>query len=63
MPLYEYTCNKCGRDFTALILKSNEKPTCPTHGCRSEEVTKKLSVFSCTTSNVASGSSFGGGGG
>lgn len=63
MPLYEYTCNKCGRDFTVLLLKSDEKPSCPTPGCKSEEVTKKLSVFSCAVPSGTSGSSFGGGGG
>jgi putative FmdB family regulatory protein len=63
VPIYEYICNKCGREFTALLMSSNKKVNCPTPGCESEDVKKKLSTFSCVVAGGTSGSSFGGGGG
>lgn len=63
VPIYEYMCNKCGREFTVLLMSSNEKATCPTPGCKSEDVTKQLSTFSCAVASGTSGGSLGGGGG
>ena len=63
MPLYEYICNKCGNEFTVLLVKSSQKPICTAQGCDSEDVTKKLSTFSCAIPGSTSGSPFSGGGG
>jgi putative FmdB family regulatory protein len=41
MPLFDYTCKKCGETFEALVLK-NTKPACPK--CKSEDLEKLLSV-------------------
>lgn len=41
MPLYEYTCRKCERDFE-LLIRSDETPQCPE--CGSRKLDKLLSV-------------------
>ncbi len=46
MPIYEYTCLKCGEEFVLLQkMGATEKDTaCPK--CGSQEAKKKLSAFS-----------------
>jgi putative FmdB family regulatory protein len=51
MPLFEYTCRKCGHEFEALVL-GMRKPVCPK--CKSEELEKKVSRV-----GVASGGGWG----
>ncbi|MBI1874967.1 MAG: zinc ribbon domain-containing protein [Acidobacteria bacterium] len=41
MPIYEYKCRGCGRQFEALALKATT-PTCP--GCSSGDLERLLSV-------------------
>ena len=57
MPLYEFTCAKCGKTFEELVGSSLDTSglTCPACGC--EDVEKLFSTFS------SSGPSDGGGGG
>ncbi|RUL83668.1 FmdB family zinc ribbon protein [Tautonia sociabilis] len=42
MPLYEYRCDSCGRDFEALVRGSSDRPTCPS--CGAQALTKQFSV-------------------
>ncbi|MEW6688274.1 MAG: zinc ribbon domain-containing protein [Pseudomonadota bacterium] len=42
MPIYEYSCSKCGHEFETLV-RSGSAPDCPK--CSSTELEKKLSVF------------------
>ena len=42
MPIYEYACRQCGREFEAFV-RSSTVPDCPV--CHSTELEKKLSVF------------------
>lgn len=42
MPIYEYTCTKCGKEFEKLVFGA-QKVYCV--ACGSEEVKKKFSVF------------------
>lgn len=42
MPIYEYACQQCGREFEALV-RSTTVPQCP--ACQSTELAKRLSVF------------------
>jgi putative FmdB family regulatory protein len=42
MPLYEYECSGCGRQFEYLT-RSGESPACP--GCAGRDLRKLLSVF------------------
>lgn len=46
MPIYEYSCSKCGHEFETLVRFSSV-PDCPS--CHSTELEKKLSVFATTT--------------
>lgn len=42
MPIYEYTCEKCGHDFEKLVF-GDSKVACTK--CESTKVRKKFSVF------------------
>ena len=46
MPLYEYECRKCGKEFTFLVgvIAENTDPRCP--HCRSKRLTKLISRVS-----------------
>lgn len=47
MPIYEYACHQCGREFEALV-RSSTVPACPS--CHSTDLAKLLSVFATATS-------------
>ena len=42
MPLYEYQCQSCSKEFE-LLVRGSETPECPS--CRSTDLQKRLSVF------------------
>ena len=42
MPIYEYTCGKCGHRFEALVPRPTAKAPCPE--CGSRKVTKLMSA-------------------
>ncbi len=47
MPIYEFSCNECGRVFDLMILGGDQvEMKCPQCGCR--EVTKLISATSHT---------------
>lgn len=43
MPLYEFTCAQCGRDFEELVSSASGPVKCP--DCKSDKVERKFSVF------------------
>ena len=49
MPLYEFQCKGCGREFEDLVLGS-ARPACPS--CNGQELERLLSVFAV---NAAAG--------
>jgi len=51
MPIFEYACTSCGREFERLVRPSSPAPQCP--DCRSEAVRKKLSAFAPLTGGGA----------
>lgn len=61
MPIYEYSCGKCGEVFSVFqSINASEKDTkCPK--CGSNEVKRMISSFSCCS--VSGGSSLGSSGG
>jgi putative FmdB family regulatory protein len=43
MPIYEYQCASCGREFETLVRGSSPAPECP--ACNGTDLRKKLSAF------------------
>lgn len=62
MPLYEYHCESCDRDFERRRpFKEADAPIqCPE--CQGAQVTRKVSLFFAITKNSSSASTFSGGG-
>jgi putative FmdB family regulatory protein len=50
MPLYEYACRQCDREFEALV-RSSETPECP--ACHSTDLQRLLSVFAAHTEGAS----------
>ena len=46
MPLFEYACRNCHREFELLVRESTEL-VCP--GCRGRDLEKRLSVFAVSS--------------
>jgi len=46
MPIYEYRCNQCKRDFNQLFLNPKEIDSAKCKFCNSRDLTKLLSSFS-----------------
>lgn len=49
MPIFEYACTDCGREFEALV-RSDTVPECP--ACHSTHLHKQLSVFATAESQA-----------
>jgi len=41
MPIFEYSCKACGKEFEALVLKTVAPPACP--ACKGTELEKLIS--------------------
>jgi putative FmdB family regulatory protein len=50
MPLYEYECRDCGRQFETLV-RGSETPHCP--ACAGENLEKALSTFAVSSGDRA----------
>ena len=50
MPIYEYACHDCGREFETLV-RGGHTPQCP--ACHSTQLDKKLSVFATADTGAA----------
>ena len=61
MPLYEYHCNTCGKEFEKMVRfsEADQSPTCP--ACQGEDTRKKISAFASLASMLTGGSSSGSG--
>jgi putative FmdB family regulatory protein len=46
MPIYEFRCGACKREFEELVFRRDEKVSCP--GCGSSRVKRLLSGFAVT---------------
>ena len=67
MPMYEFTCKKCGTIFEELLPLSRASDPVPCPACGARETAKNLSTFSArggsSPSSGACGTGGGGGGG
>jgi putative FmdB family regulatory protein len=62
MPIYEYRCNQCEREFEKYVPSAAAAIECP--GCRSARVTRRLSLVSSRSmGSPASAPTMSGGGG
>jgi len=51
MPLFEYACRHCDREFETLV-RANETPECPS--CGGTDLERRLSVFAAHTNGSSS---------
>ncbi|MCE5312440.1 MAG: zinc ribbon domain-containing protein [Nitrospiraceae bacterium] len=58
MPIYDYSCKKCGVDFSSIQKSAEDSVKCPV--CDSEEVQKKISSFNFGGFSSSGYSGFGG---
>lgn len=42
MPIYEFHCDECHKDFECLVLSSEEQPECPT--CKGKHIQRMMSA-------------------
>ena len=47
MPLFDFTCKRCGAEFESLVLKDTDRIECSACGSRSVH-RMTVSLFSCT---------------
>lgn len=50
MPIFEYECASCGKEFEVLVRNASTVPECP--GCSGTELRKKLSAFAAITGSA-----------
>jgi putative FmdB family regulatory protein len=51
MPIFEYTCKHCGKDFERVVFSGEEKGvTCPE--CKNQDVKKNMSASSFMGSSI-----------
>ena len=50
MPIFEYKCADCGKNFEAIVIGSRE-PECP--ACKSKHLDQQLSTFAVKANSSA----------
>lgn len=48
MPIYEYSCQNCGKDFEVLVKSFREEVSCPF--CGAKDLKRLMSVCAISTS-------------
>ena len=43
MPIYEFSCDQCEKEFEKLVMNTSEKIACPK--CKSKKVRRVMSAF------------------
>jgi putative FmdB family regulatory protein len=43
MPIYEYACGECGKEFEELIVRKQDEADLACPGCRSVNVSRQMS--------------------
>ncbi|MBN1851041.1 MAG: zinc ribbon domain-containing protein [Deltaproteobacteria bacterium] len=55
MPIYEFKCNQCGKNFEKLVFPSDDEGTFTCPSCGRKDVSRLLSAFARSSSNSLSG--------
>jgi putative FmdB family regulatory protein len=50
MPIYEYECVKCGKQFEHLALPKSPAPACPS--CKGKNLKQMLSMFAVSSKSI-----------
>jgi len=58
MPLFDFVCHACGKEFEVLLM-GDDRPVCP--HCQSRDLEKKMSAFAVRTKGSDGSTSAGGG--
>lgn len=59
MPIYEYSCNKCGAVSEVFMISKDDRAMCK--DCGSDDLTKLMSAHNTSPSSSSSMPDFGGG--
>jgi len=51
MPIYEFKCNKCGKNFEQLIFSSDEEEKLACPSCGERDTCRLMSLFSSGSPN------------
>ncbi len=54
MPIYEYTCGSCKKEFDHLQRTMNDGPRPPCPECGSKKTSRKMSVFAVAADTAKS---------
>jgi putative FmdB family regulatory protein len=57
MPIYEYRCNACGKEFEKLVRRSTETKDVECPACGQRKAEKAVSLFGAISGASSSGSS------
>ena len=57
MPIFDFHCKTCGKEFEALVRAQDAAPTCPS--CRGVDLEKLLSGFAVSSSESRAASALG----
>ena len=49
MPLFDFVCRACGREFEALV-RAGHPPVCP--ACQSQDLEQQLSTFAVSSAGL-----------
>ena len=51
MPIYEYQCRQCAKEFEMLVLRDSPVPACPS--CQSQDIEQLLSGFAVSSDGIS----------
>ena len=50
MPVYEYSCRRCGNEFEHLVLRSSPPAECPE--CHSSDLLQMISLYAVSSESI-----------